>query len=79
MKKILIAAMVVFFVFGTVCAFADDPPADKKDEGIPDAKKSIFDYNCVAALNTFDKSDLQKINDDNMGTDQGADKNTLPP
>lgn len=56
MKKILIAAMVAFFVFGTVCAFADDPPADKKDEGIPDAKKSIFDYNCVAALNTFDKS-----------------------
>jgi len=41
MKKILIAAMIAFFVFGTTCAFAqytDDQ--DKKEESKDDAKKA---------------------------------------
>jgi hypothetical protein len=41
MKKILIAAMIAFFVFGTTCAFAQyttDP--DKKDSKEDDAKKA---------------------------------------
>jgi len=71
--------MIAFFVLGTLCSFADDPPADKKDEVMRGAKKSIFDCSCVVAINTFNKSELQKINDGKMDTDKGANKDTLPP